>query len=384
MESVSAVTSSPSHPGSYSSSATAAATTNTATATTTRITALSSMVAVPAAAAAGDATVATRESSRSELMDPPQQSVHDLVSAPLSPHRSPPPHHHHHHEQQQQQRLISNLTVQLQKSRSSSSSVESNGGASPPIRQRIHDRLDAKRNDRDHLITTDHVDRRMATTAPESGMDRGAATANKAPRSNAGDLIMTTITTSFLNSLQYAAALVRYSDLAILHYNDSACELFGYRSEEATGQPLPFLFPQWNPRSAKWNLDHQHRHHLRESFRRTLLAQRKDGGSLWVELVLSDVEQDLSQSLIHATHSTTRDDGVERCLLVTIRELTQLELAARQSRYQTEFEGTSSQVECNLLVSLLLSRSQKSRLSGKVGSAMCTVRKTGSMVWVWL
>lgn len=224
-----------------------------------------------------------------------------------------------------------------------------------------------------------------------------------------------TITSAFLNSLNFAAALVRRADHTIVHFNEAASELFGYMNVEARDHSLQWLFPRWNVvrRSIDGGLasgtsspavspggrtsslangalssmsiagltaassaltlnsssgvaavvgSKQHDGHIFGGMswsathaprrpRRTVQGCRKDGSVVWAELTLSEVTHDLGQSLLSLSSpsfsvglssSLAIGDGGDTgsgYLLATIRELTPLELVARQSRYEAEFDG---------------------------------------------
>jgi serine/threonine protein kinase/PAS domain-containing protein len=190
---------------------------------------------------------------------------------------------------------------------------------------------------------------------------------------------MTSITTAFLNSLNIAAAVVRQSDLTIVHYNDAAMRLFGYSSREAVNHSLQLLFPTWSsrkllshsnaasPLSATGGRGYQSfpgtrhmpgRDEWPSSFtstgtavttptesqqsdtamRRVLQGVHKNGSNVWVELILGEVDESLSQSLRASSPYLSARPPSGGYLLATVRELTQLELLARQSRYDAEFE----------------------------------------------
>ena len=167
----------------------------------------------------------------------------------------------------------------------------------------------------------------------------------------AGDIILHTVTTAFMDSMKYAAALVRASDLSIIHYNSAACAMLGYASDDVLHAPLSLLFPAWrldrrpsqlmrvqsptsqsfDPATVPLSVNMDLEALLRQRKSQIMQAKKKDGSLLWVEVTVSELAQSLSESLASI-------GPMDRCLLVTLRELTPLELAARQSRYESEFE----------------------------------------------
>ena len=167
--------------------------------------------------------------------------------------------------------------------------------------------------------------------------------------SSSGSASILSFTSGFINSIQYPTAIIRCSDMRLLHYNDLAVKLFGYGSDELADGALHFtdLFPSFDCQGALPGIAAMKTHRRRLScsvsggsaglqtrssgnqnalskshdtsapaaflslhnlennqapsanpVNQLIKAQLKDGSTVWVELSLSPISNEYLQSPI--------------------------------------------------------------------------------------
>lgn len=142
-------------------------------------------------------------------------------------------------------------------------------------------------------------------------------------------------TSAFLNSLTFPAALVREHDGTLIHVNRPLCRTLGFHEHTLLRQTLSSLFPAEKSISThdsllktfRMNMKHPKSKPRSNGWSRVVRARHVSGRTVMVELALSLVR------------SHTVND--EEYWLATMREMSPFEVTFRQSRFETEFEGSS-------------------------------------------
>lgn len=157
-------------------------------------------------------------------------------------------------------------------------------------------------------------------------------------------------TTGFINNLQYPTAIVRYSDLSLVHYNDPAHFLFGYSSAEVSALKLSDLFPG-----------------IRKKFCRQLIKNNPSSAPMSAIGVPVNVGR-VSTSYQDDSHRRISSPSVSSNLLSQSHRI----ISSTSSSYRPHKRTQSFQVDCTSTNNTNSSRLIKAR------------RQDGSSVWVEL